>query len=147
MFGGLPGVQILSKCAYCKFIPIYFSEQVEFFNLASIFPSKTKFSQHCFLCVKIEAVRSFFDVFDLFGGWKPIKISCPLVGIHIFPVKIQKCWIFIILGLHKKQVLGGAVHWAEKRMLKNSKIQKVSEFFWNLGWMFSIKCCVGPRKL
>ena len=62
-FGGLPDVQILSRCSCWKGLPVYFPTQVEFFNFASICLSKSLFSQHFFLCVKIGAVRSFFECF------------------------------------------------------------------------------------
>ena len=69
-FGGLLDVQMSSRCTFWKGLSVYFPTQVEFFNLASICPSKSPFSQHCFLCVKIGAVRSFFECFLYFLGLK-----------------------------------------------------------------------------
>ena len=62
-FEALPEVQIESKIACWKDLPVYFPTLVEFLDLDVIFPSKTSISQDCFLCVKIRAVRSFFECF------------------------------------------------------------------------------------
>ena len=62
-FEALPKVQIEPKIGNWKSLPVYFPTQVEFLNLDVIFPSKTSIYQDCFLCVKIGAVRSFFECF------------------------------------------------------------------------------------
>ena len=47
-------------------------------------------------CVSKKGQKGhFLSIFNLFGGSKPVKISWPLVGMHIFPWKIQKFWVCI----------------------------------------------------
>ena len=70
-FGALPGIQIELTIARWKYLDVYLPTQVEFSNLVSIFPSKSAFSQDCFLCVQKGAVRSFFACFFTFWGLKP----------------------------------------------------------------------------
>lgn len=79
VFGALPGIQIELMIARWKGMDVYFPTQVEFSNLVSIFPSKSAFSQDCFLCVQKGAVRSFFTCFLTFWGpkvwWNALTIT------------------------------------------------------------------------
>ena len=62
-FGALEGVQNVLKWACWKSCLVYFLTQLEFLNLVLICPSKSSFSQDCFLCVKKVAERPFLGVF------------------------------------------------------------------------------------
>ena len=119
------------------------------FEFSSICPSKTEFSQHCFLCVKIGAVRSFFGCFWPFWGLKTYQ-KFLVIGIQAyFFMPNPKMLSFSHLEVSIKSERQVARRIGQKILCfssKISKMQKVSLIFWNLGWVFSIKCCVGPRK-
>ena len=91
----------------------------------------------------------FWVFLTFFGGSKSVKIYWPLVCMHISPIQIQKCWFFIIW----RPPLKASARWrgALGRKLcvlaqKFQKCKKCPQIFKNLGWLFSIKCCDGPRK-
>ena len=94
-FGALSGVQNVPKCTCWKAYPVYFPTQLEFLKLKLICPSKTSFSQDCFLCVQKVAERPFLGVFWPLGGPKRVKISFPDTSRHIFGCWIQICRPFL----------------------------------------------------
>ena len=67
-FEALPEVQIEPKIAFWKALPVYFPTQMKFLDLAIICPSKTSFSQDCFLWVQKVAERSFLACFWPLGN-------------------------------------------------------------------------------
>ena len=84
--------QICSKRACWKDLFVYFHEQIKFLNLVSIFPSKSEFSQHCFLCGQKGAERAFFEVFlTLLEAENSTKLS-------------SNFWAFLILHEESKNL-------------------------------------------
>lgn len=77
LFWALVCVENVSMLACWKSCPVYFPTQLEFLNLKLIFPSKTSFSQDCYLCFKKVAESPFLGVFWPLGGPDLFKISCP----------------------------------------------------------------------
>lgn len=125
------------------------SRKVEFLNLASICPSKTEFSQDCFLCVQIGAKRSFLGCFWPFWGLKTCQ-NFLAIGRHAyFSKKNPKMLIFLHFEASIKSKCQVAERIGQKNLCfgpKIPKMQKLPQIFLNLGWVFSIRCCVGPRK-
>ena len=68
-------IEILQLC--WKLDSIIFPTSYPAPNLDTRKVSKSPFSQHCFLCVKIGAMRSLFECFWPIWGLKPAQISWP----------------------------------------------------------------------
>lgn len=123
---------------------------MEFLNLASIFPSKTEFSQHYFLCVQKGVETSFLRCFWHFWNLKTCQNLLAICeNSYLFMINLE------VLSFPQKEVPSKSTRQVVARCIRQknlffrpkiSKLQKVSQISWNLGWVSFIKCCVGPRK-
>jgi len=124
VFEALAKVQIALRLACWKSLPVYFLTEVEFFNLVSIFPSKSAFSQDCFLCVQKGAVRSFFACFLTFWGPKPCPNFLSKHQNSCFLMTNRKLQAIFHLDLPILRVAQGARRTGRKNLFFNQKISK-----------------------